>query len=66
MSKKTPIEELDLLSQLLISERKLKDKNEKIQKQKEFEEYHKNLEEIKIKLPDSISKFQKKINKIDK
>ena len=59
-SNETPIKELDLLSQLLISERELKDKNEKIKKKREFEEYHKNLEEIKIKLPDSISKFQKR------
>ena len=59
-SNETPIKELDLLSQLLISERELEDKNEKIQKKREFEEYHKNLEKIKIKLPDSISKFQKR------
>ena len=59
-SNETPIKELDLLSQLLISERELEDKNEKIQKKREFGEYHKNLEKIKIKLPDSISKFQKR------
>lgn len=54
------IKELDLLSQLLISERKLKEKKEKKEKKEEFEKYYKNLEEIKIKLPESISKFQKR------
>jgi hypothetical protein len=64
MANKT-IKELDFLSQLLIRERELKDEKEKIKKKKEIEEHYKNLEEIVIKLPPSLIKFQKRNNKID-
>jgi hypothetical protein len=65
MSNKTPIKELDFLSQLLIRERELIEQEEKIKKEKEIDEHYNNLEEIVIKLPPSLLKFQKRNNKID-
>jgi hypothetical protein len=65
MANKTPIKELDFLSQLLIRERELKDEKEKIKKEKKIDEHYNNLEEIVIKLPPSLLKFQKRNNKID-
>ena len=58
MTTDTQIQELDLLSQLLIREQEIKDLEEETQLQKEVEEYNKNLKVIKITLPSSLAKFQ--------
>tara|TARA_B110000285_G_C15003501_1_gene552632 strand:+ start:866 stop:1063 length:198 start_codon:yes stop_codon:yes gene_type:complete len=59
----TNIDELDLFSQLLIRERINKDEKDKNERKKEFDEYYKKLEEIKITLPQSLLKFQNKNTK---
>ena len=59
----TNIDELDLFSQLLIRERINKDEKDKNERKKEFDEYYKKLEEIKITLPQSLLKFQNKNKK---
>jgi hypothetical protein len=59
----TNIDDLDLFSQLLIRERINKDEKDKNERKKEFDEYYKKLEEIKITLPSSLLKFQNKNTK---